>query len=118
MHAAREAERRGATRLVVVHADLPLLRSDEITALLAAAESTGFAVAPDQRGTGTNALCVSPLSRLRLHFGPASLERHLAEAAAHGLSPAIVRSPGLAFDVDETDDLRAWRKLTEEAALV
>lgn len=108
MRAAEEARHRGATRILVVHADLPLLRSSEVATLIEAAESTGFAVAPDRGGTGTNAMCLSSLPRFRFRFGHESLRRHLAEAARHGISPVIVRSPGLAFDVDQIADLSIW----------
>ena len=113
MHASAEARRRGATRLLIVHADLPLLRSTEVATLIGAAESTGVAVAPDRAGSGTNALCLSSLSRFRFRFGPGSLRKHLAEAAMHGMPPVLVRSPGLAFDVDQMADLHTWAKQIE-----
>ena len=106
--AARQAAARGATRLAIVHADLPRVRPEEIAALIEGAKSGGVAIAPDHRGTGTNALCLPlPLS-MELRFGPGSLKRHLAAATAQGLTPAIVRLPGLAFDLDELEDLRSY----------
>src|SRR6185437_298148 len=56
--AARQATARGATRLVIVHADLPRVRPEEVTALIEGAGAGGVAIAPDHRGTGTNALCL------------------------------------------------------------
>jgi len=112
--AALEARRRGAERLVLVHADLPLLEPEEVTALIAASQASGLAIAPDRHGRGTNALCLTWPPAIRFEFGPESLAKHLAQAAARGLSPAVVRLPGLAFDLDEPDDLHCWSELSEE----
>ncbi|MGH8327119.1 MAG: 7,8-didemethyl-8-hydroxy-5-deazariboflavin synthase CofG, partial [Steroidobacteraceae bacterium] len=106
--AARQAAARGATRLVILHADLPRVRPEEVTALIEQAGTSGVAIAPDHRGTGTNALCLPLPLPLELGFGPGSFERHLREAAARGLTPAVVRLPGLAFDLDELDDLHSY----------
>ena len=105
--AARQAEERGATWLAIVHADLPRVRPEEITALIAGARASGIAIAPDHRGTGTNALCLPLPLPIELGFGAGSFERHLALAAARGLTPAIIRLPGLAFDLDEPEDLQS-----------
>jgi len=109
--AAQIAARSGATRLVIVHADLPRVRPEEITALIEGAKTSGAAIAPDHRGTGTNALCVPLPLPFELAFGPGSLAQHLQRAAASGLSPAVVRLPGLAFDLDEMEDLRAYEDI-------
>ena len=112
--AALEARQRGAERLVLVHADLPLLEPEEVAALIEASRSSGLAIAPDRHGRGTNALCLSWPPPIRFEFGPGSFSRHLAQAAARGLSPSVVRLPGLAFDLDEPDDLDCWSGLGEE----
>jgi 2-phospho-L-lactate/phosphoenolpyruvate guanylyltransferase len=111
---ALEARRRGADRLVLVHADLPLLEPEEVTALIEASAANGLAIAPDRHGRGTNALCLTWPPAIRLEFGPESFRKHLAQAAARGLSPAVVRLPGLAFDLDEPDDLHCWSGFSEE----
>ncbi len=112
--AALAARCRGAGRLLVVHADLPLLEPEEVTALIEASQASGLAIAPDRHGQGTNALCLSWPPAIRFEFGPDSFRKHLAQAAARGLSPAVVRLPGLAFDVDEPDDLNCWSGLSAE----
>jgi FO synthase len=111
--AACEAAARGATRLVIVHGDLPRVRPEEITALIDCAKSAGagaggMAIAPDHHGTGTNALCLPLPLPIALEFGPRSFEQHVAAAAAQGLAPAVVRLPGLAFDLDEAEDLQSY----------
>src|SRR5512146_672017 len=107
-HAARQAAARGATRLVIIHADLPRLRGEEVSALIEGAGAGGVAIAPDHLGTGTNALCLPLPLPLDLEFGPGSFARHLAQATERGLAPAVIRLPGLAFDLDDMEDLRAY----------
>jgi FO synthase len=105
--ATRLAASSGATRVLIVHADLPRLRSEEVSALIEGSRACGIAIAPDHRGTGTNALCAPLPLPIELAFGPGSFARHLHQATALGLTPAIVRLPGLAFDLDEPEDLRS-----------
>jgi 2-phospho-L-lactate guanylyltransferase len=106
--AMRALEARGADRVALLPADLPRLRSEEIEALIEASRCTGLALAPDRHERGTNALCLALPSAFQPRFGPDSLARHLAQAASLGLKPAIVRSPGLAFDLDDPSDLAQW----------
>ena len=98
---------RGATCVALIAADLPLLSPAEVTELVAAARAAGLALAPDARGTGTNAIGLMLPTQFRCHFGPGSYALHQAEAARQGIAAAPVLRPGLAFDVDETADLAA-----------
>lgn len=96
---------RGVTRALVIAADLPRLAAAEVATLIAASAAGGIGLAPDRHGTGTNALSLALPSNLPLQFGAGSFERHLEAAARLVGSPAIVRLPGLACDVDEPQDL-------------
>jgi 2-phospho-L-lactate guanylyltransferase (CobY/MobA/RfbA family) len=42
---------------------------------------------------------------LSLHFGDRSLEKFEADARAHGVTFRLYRSPALALDLDEPEDL-------------
>ena len=103
--AAGELQARGATQLLIVHADLPLLTGGEIDEFIAEGRRAAVALAPDQRGTGTNALFVGLPTPFRFQFGEGSYSRHCEEAARHGMETRTVRQSGLAFDVDEPADL-------------
>jgi len=96
----------GARALLVLPADLPLVAPAEIDRLVRAGRQ-GFALAPDARGTGTNALFLRGAQPFRFQFGPDSRRGHLAEAARAGLRPRVLRAPGLALDVDLPADLAA-----------
>ena len=102
---ARALQDRGATQLLIVHADLPTVTAAEIDELVAAGRETGVALAPDRHGTGTNALFIGLPTPFRFCFGENSFARHRAEAAQQGLETRTVRLPGLELDVDEPADL-------------
>lgn len=104
--ALSELAARGANRVVILHGDLPQLSVQDCE-LLAAAAPGALAIAPDRHDTGTNALSL-PLPEAAgfvFAFGPDSYARHHAEADRLGLPIETIRSPGLARDIDEPDDL-------------
>lgn len=104
---------RGAARALVLMTDLPLLHPSDVVAMLAALETGDVAVAPDTRDVGTNALALrTPLAMDTLFGTGDSFPRHLAEARRKGLREAIVRAPGLLFDVDTPDDYRRFLALS------
>jgi 2-phospho-L-lactate guanylyltransferase len=95
----------GCRDVVILPADLPKISSAEIDALVRAGRAGGFAIAPDAAGVGTNALCLVGTAPFRFQFGIDSQRLHLHEAQRMGLSPQVVRLPGLELDVDSPDDL-------------
>ncbi|MGW8565934.1 2-phospho-L-lactate guanylyltransferase [Isoptericola sp. NPDC055881] len=103
------AVERGAARLLVAHADLPLLAPDDVEALLAAAAdgATGV-VATDRHLAGTNLLALPADVPFTFRFGEGSRAAHVEEAARAGLRPVVVRRTGTAVDLDTVDD---WSEL-------
>ncbi|HMP55952.1 MAG TPA: 2-phospho-L-lactate guanylyltransferase [Novosphingobium sp.] len=103
----------GASRVIVLHADLPDLTAQDCEAL-ASPPAGAIAIAPDRHGTGTNGLSL-PLpaaTGFQFGFGSDSLARHRAETARLGLPVVEINRPGLARDIDEPDDLEGLRGLT------
>jgi 2-phospho-L-lactate guanylyltransferase len=94
----------GGVPLLVMHADLPLASTSDVEALLDAATQAGCAIAPDRHGAGTNALAIHDGRDFDFRFGPDSFSRHLAQTGGQG---RVVERPGLALDVDTSDDLDA-----------
>jgi 2-phospho-L-lactate guanylyltransferase len=90
--------------LLVLHADLPLLMTADLTTL--AATPGPVVIAPDHRGEGTNALLLRAAHRF-FAFGPGSCARHQAEAETRGLATVLLPRPGLARDLDDADDWAA-----------
>ena len=95
----------GCREVVVLPADLPKITAAEIDDLVRAGRAGGFAIAPDAAGAGTNALFLASALPFRFQFGPHSRQLHLQEAHRMGLSPQVVRQPGLEFDLDSPADL-------------
>jgi 2-phospho-L-lactate/phosphoenolpyruvate guanylyltransferase len=96
----------GAPGLLVVPADVPAVRPEDIAAL-AAQHGAGRAVTlvPDRRGVGTNALAASPPDVCQFLFGEDSFERHLQAARDIGIEPRVIETHGLRYDVDTESDL-------------
>ncbi|RJF91276.1 2-phospho-L-lactate guanylyltransferase [Sphingomonas cavernae] len=91
----------GGERVLVIHADLPLLAANEVEALLREAVDAGAAIAPDRLGTGTNALALTQATSFVPAFGEGSFARHRALLP----NAALVERPGLQIDVDTPEDL-------------
>jgi 2-phospho-L-lactate/phosphoenolpyruvate guanylyltransferase len=91
--------------VLVLPADLPLLRRESVAMLLAAVTACGVVVAPDRHRQGTNALLITPPTLIPFRFGVNSFRRHLDAARAAGVHPVVVDTPDLAADVDLPEDL-------------
>jgi len=101
----------GITSAFIIAGDLPLVSSESITSLLQASRlhERGVTIVPDRGHTGTNALVCTPADAIRLRFGPNSFAEHLRTAQEHGLETRIFESGELALDIDQPEDLDAWR---------
>jgi 2-phospho-L-lactate guanylyltransferase len=95
----------GASTLLVLPADLPLLEAGDVRAVLEAGERPGVVLSPDGARSGTNALLSRPPDALPFLFGPDSFEAHLRAARGRGLDARICERPHLAFDLDTAGDL-------------
>ena len=104
------AIRQGASTLLVLPADLPLLTVPDILALLEEGKP-GVGISPDKARTGTNALLLQPPGVLPFAFGPGSFEAHLRLARERGLDVSVHDLPNLAFDLDTAEDLERVESL-------
>lgn len=95
----------GFDRVLLVPGDTPLLDPGEVAALLRVRRPVS--IVPDRHGTGTNALLLRPPDAIAPSFGPGSLERHVAVAAAAGVASVVEKVPTLMLDVDTGADLSA-----------
>jgi 2-phospho-L-lactate guanylyltransferase len=98
--------RKGASGMLQVPGDLPLLASADIDALLAQhGGAPAVTIAPSRDELGSNALACSPADLLPLRFGDDSYFPHLARARELGVEPRVIRRDGFALDVDTPQDL-------------
>jgi 2-phospho-L-lactate guanylyltransferase len=98
----------GRERLLVVHADLPGLCVEDVSALVRGAEAVGVALAADRHGEGTNAVALKAEQSFAFCFGPQSLALHKAQHR----NCAILQSTGLSWDIDTPEDLALLRRAT------
>ena len=99
------AARTGAERLLFIHADLPFLGQEDISAVIAASLDHHAVFSPDFTETGTNAVLRWRHQSLPLCFGNDSFARHQQAAKAAETQWRVVRASGVARDVDEPEDL-------------
>ncbi len=111
--AIRDATASGATAVLIIPADLPLVEPralerlcDAADAALAAGRGRPLvAIAPADARTGTNGLLLSPPDVIEPAFGPDSLRAHLEAARAAGASVQVVTEDLLGFDLDTPGDV-------------
>lgn len=104
--ATNQAIREDARTVVVIPADLPLLRSQDIQNLLR--RDAAVVIAPDRHREGTNGLLQridATRGEFVYHFGVGSFHAHIEEAHRLGLDAATAISLGTSFDLDTPVDL-------------
>ena len=103
--ATRACQARGATTTVVLPADIPLIRADEVASIFAAAPEEGVVLAPSWDRRGSNAVLRRPASLIPLRFGNDSFEPHLEAATATGKPCIVLTLLGIGLDMDTPEDL-------------
>jgi 2-phospho-L-lactate guanylyltransferase len=107
---AAYARRQGACGVLVLACDLPYLTADALAEMArAAGTSRAMVIAPDRRGTGTNALLVRVEGPFEFRFGEGSYAGHLELAAERGWKTFVCSRPELAFDLDTPEDFALWQ---------
>jgi 2-phospho-L-lactate guanylyltransferase len=110
--AARRLLREGRSGMLTLPGDIPLVTAEEIGRLIAEhLPAPSFTIAPSHDEKGSNAIILSPPDAVPLRFGDDSYFPHLAAAEACGIMPTIVPLPGIAFDIDNPDDLKRFAAL-------
>jgi 2-phospho-L-lactate guanylyltransferase len=100
------------TTMLTLPGDVPLVTAAEIEQLIAAhGPAPAFTIAAAHDDLGSNAILMSPPDAVTLRFGEDSFFPHLAAARAHGIEPCVLRLPGLAFDIDNPQDLHHFAQL-------
>jgi 2-phospho-L-lactate guanylyltransferase len=103
--ATHRAIAEGADAVLVLPADLPLVRVSDLENIAAMARFQRDIVLAPSKDNGTNALLLKPPDVMSPRFGEESFIDHLSEARARGIVPRIYRSPFIAMDVDDVQDL-------------
>ena len=93
----------GATALLVLPFDVPLVTGRDLEALFATDADVVVACSDDG---GTSGLLRRPPAAIAARFGPDSARSHAGAAGVAGLRVRSLRLPGRSLDVDEPGDLR------------
>ena len=124
--ACLRAIERGATTVLLVPIDVPLVTPADFSRLAAAAQpappagpragpSAGLIVVPSADGTGTNALARTPPDVIESRFGPGSCRAHLDQARSKNVPAEILRLRGLMFDIDTPEDVAEFLATSQDS---
>jgi 2-phospho-L-lactate/phosphoenolpyruvate guanylyltransferase len=109
---ARHLVAQGRQTLLTLPGDLPLVTAAEIEQMIEAhGPPPAFTIAPAHDDLGSNAILMSPPQAVPLRFGEDSFFPHLAATRAQGIEPRVIRLPGIAFDIDNPQDLQQFSRL-------
>ena len=98
----------GSAAVLVLPADLPMIMPDEVRTVIAASDGLTQAIGVEaSRDGGTNALLIPVRYTIQPAYGVDSFARHRGLVEAAGTTLLAVDAPGIAFDLDTTEEL-AW----------
>ena len=96
----------GVAGVLVLPADLPLIKIEDIKELIKRAQNPPvMVIVPDRHHSGTNALLTCPPGLIEYDFGPDSFNRHVARAEAAGARLELCEIASVGLDVDLPEDL-------------
>lgn len=100
---------RGASAMLALPGDIPRVTAAELEQVCTAGRRPPpvFTIVPAHDELGSNAVLVAPPNAVPLRFGDDSFFPHLDAARRHGIDPVVVRSPGIALDIDRPEDVDA-----------
>ncbi len=106
----------GATTLVTVLSDIPMVTAEDIDAVFAAMpEGGGVVLVPSRDLSGTNIIARSPADAIATRFGRLSLVKHLDECRRRALRSEVLRLARPALDLDQVDDLAEFVRIAGAA---
>lgn len=101
-----------AQDILVLPADLPLIRIEDIQALIEMGQKPPvMVIAPDRRMDGTNALFLSPPGMIDYRFGVGSFQHHIQQAQKQGMRVEVFHSPSFGLDLDIPEDLEILKQI-------
>jgi 2-phospho-L-lactate/phosphoenolpyruvate guanylyltransferase len=91
--------------ILIVPADLPLMRSQDVSDFLDVRGIPPVAIiSPDRRGQGTNLLYTNPADLLTFSYGMDSFERHVSQAQMKDARVVVFENERIALDLDVPED--------------
>ena len=103
-----------AERILVVPADIPLLRPSDITQILHASAEECAVICADRRKNGTNALLLHRSNPVNFCYGPGSFWRHRQEFDNMNITATNVDLPRIALDIDTISDFEDLASFSDD----
>ena len=97
--------KRAAEGTLFVPGDVPLIRPEDVDAVLDGHDRV--TLVPDINDIGTNAAASSPPNAFEYLFDGKSFKPHIASARRAGIEPRVVRNTAWGLDVDTVEELAA-----------
>ncbi len=98
-----QAQRSGVARLLIVHADLPMILPQDLELFFQ--DKSKIMISPSRDLDGTNTLLLSPPNIIQPRYGRRSFDTHIALAHEAGAEPVVVKNDRLGLDIDTPQDL-------------
>ena len=103
---AKSLAHEGIKSILIVHGDLPLASTEEIDAIASHHDAApAITIVPSRDDGGTNAMAVSPPALIAFEYGAGSDAKHRHAAIKAGVTPSILKLPGIGLDIDRPCDL-------------
>jgi 2-phospho-L-lactate guanylyltransferase len=103
---------------VVFPQDIPLIRHEDISSLLAFQKTAkSLLVVPSRKFDGTNALLRSPIDVMETHYDEDSYRIHLNTGKARQIPTSFVLISRMMWDVDDASDLEFIMRNVEKPEL-
>jgi 2-phospho-L-lactate guanylyltransferase len=110
--ACRKCYEKGATEVLILPADLPLINKKALQSILQNnTEPPVVVITPDRRKEGTNSLLINPLNGFNFQFGQNSFVIHQQNAIARNYRIAINLDPEMELDLDFPEDWDLYQEL-------
>jgi 2-phospho-L-lactate/phosphoenolpyruvate guanylyltransferase len=110
-------QRQGATVVLRLPGDIPLLQAEDLDLLLKIELPSGSALlVPSRDGLGTNALLRTLPAAFPSRFGRNSFRLHQEEAQRAGVTMRVIENPRIALDLDEVSDLALFWEQGQETS--
>ena len=107
-----ELKQSGCQAVLIIPADMPLMRAEDIDAVLAQVPADAAApyalLVPSHDKLGTNALLLAPPDVIQLRFGHDSFTFHMGQVAGRGMPALFFENENIALDIDEPKDLERF----------
>ena len=103
-----------ANEVMVIPADLPLLKKSDIERFLKySGNPPEVIISPDRRGDGTNALYINPAGLIQFCYGPGSFKKHIELAEKAKARIDIVELYSIGLDLDLPEDLELLKSIRQ-----